>query len=247
MRKGFNLKIVTEKLVAGIQSFMGDKNIAVIGVSGGVDSALAVALLVLALGKDRVLGLILPYGTQSDINDAIAVCKKFDIDYKIMNIKESVDGGAREYKKVFGIEPDALSLGNLKARTRMEFQYLVAGMIGHARVVGTTNASEYFIGYYTKFGDGGIDFEPLLELLKSGVYALAKHLGVPDCVLKKDPSAGLWPDQTDEKEMGFTYTQLETYLTGDRKSLSDDIIQRISYLHSISEHKRNLPPHIKLF
>jgi NAD+ synthase len=134
-----------------------------------------------------------------------------------------------------------LALANLKPRLRMTTLYHVANRLNYL-VAGTGNRSEISIGYYTKYGDGGVDLLPLGSLVKSEVRALARDLGVPTRIVDKPPSAGLWLGQTDEGEMGFTYAELEEYLRGGPDSLVPATVMKIERLVRASEHKRQMPP-----
>jgi len=130
---------------------------------------------------------------------------------------------------------------NIKPRLRMTTLYFMANSLNYM-VVGTGNRSEITLGYYTKYGDGGVDLLPIGGLLKSEVRALARELDVPAAIIDKPPSAGLWIGQTDEAEMGFTYDALEQYLSGGRSAVTPAIADRIEQLRRASEHKRAMPP-----
>jgi NAD+ synthase len=132
-------------------------------------------------------------------------------------------------------------IANVKPRLRMTTLYFVANSLNYL-VAGTGNRCEIAIGYYTKYGDGGVDLLPIGHLLKSQVRVLARQLGVPEAVITRTPSAGLWPGQTDEAEMGFTYDDLERYLVEGPESLAPALALRIERLIRASEHKRSLPP-----
>jgi len=132
-----------------------------------------------------------------------------------------------------------LALANIKPRLRMTALYYVANRFNYL-VAGTENRSELTVGYFTKYGDGGADILPIANLVKSQVYELARFLGVPEKILRRTPSAGLWAGQIDEAEMGLTYEQLDRYiLTGEAPR---HVKERIEHLHRISEHKRQRPP-----
>ena len=130
---------------------------------------------------------------------------------------------------------------NVKPRLRMTSLYFLANSLNYL-VAGTGNRSEITLGYYTKYGDGGVDLLPIGGLLKSEVRALARELGVPARVIEKPPTAGLWVGQTDEDEMGFTYDALEQYLKNGRAAVGDAVADRIEALRAASDHKRDLPP-----
>ena len=130
---------------------------------------------------------------------------------------------------------------NTKPRLRMTSLYFLANSLNYL-VAGTGNRSEITLGYYTKYGDGGVDVLPIGGLLKSEVRALARELGVPEPVITKPPTAGLWVGQTDEAEMGFSYDALETYLADGPSAVPADVAARIAQLQKASDHKRALPP-----
>jgi len=129
----------------------------------------------------------------------------------------------------------------VKPRLRMTSLYFVANSLNYL-VAGTGNRSELAIGYFTKYGDGGVDMLPIGRLLKSQVQALARELGVPAPIIDKAPSAGLWLGQTDEAEMGFSYADLEKYLSSGPAAVADDLAARIGRLERVSDHKRALAP-----
>jgi len=187
---------------------------ALIGVSGGIDSALSLTLLVKALPAQQVTPLLLPYGDQ-DMADAQEICvwNGFSVeDWQEINIQPIVDQAAQ----VLGVEAegeDQLRLGNLMARARMMVLFDTAKKLG-ALVVGTENKSENLLGYFTRFGDEASDLEPLAHLYKTQVLQLANELQLPGKFLSKPPSAGLWADQTDEQELGFSYDEADKILIG---------------------------------
>ncbi|NJE85865.1 NAD+ synthase [Thermococcus sp. CX2] len=219
----------------------------VVGVSGGIDSATTAYLAVKALGKDKVLGLIMPYYENGDVEDAKLVCKNLGIDYKLINIKPIVD----EFEKAVG-ELDVKSKGNIMARTRMILLYAYANSMNRL-VLGTSNRSELLTGYFTKWGDGASDYAPLINLYKTEVWELAKRLGVPEKIIQKKPTAGLWEGQTDEDELGISYRLLDEVLWRlvDLKMPKEDIaeelgisLEKVEYVELLvkrSEHKRRLP------
>lgn len=184
---------------------------AVIGVSGGVDSATSLALAVRALGAENVAPVILPYGAlgTQGVLDAMELVTKFGIPLTRIvkrDIKAAVEA-------IIAGEPgmDDVRRGNIMARVRMSILFDVAKK-QRGLVVGTENKSEHLLGYFTRFGDEASDIEPLRNIYKTGVYALAEHLGVTEAIRTKAPSADLWAGQTDEGEMGFSYADADRIL-----------------------------------
>lgn len=180
----------------------GKKN-AVIAVSGGIDSALSLSLLVKALPKEQIWPILLPYDRQdmSDAEDILDFWKIPVENRKVLNIASMVNAACKSLQ----IETtDKLRIGNVMARMRMiaVFDY---AKLKDALVVGTENKSEHYLGYFTRFGDEASDIEPLLTLYKTQVRQLAKALNLPEVFLQKAPSAGLWENQSDEQELGFSY------------------------------------------
>lgn len=211
----------------------------VLGVSGGVDSSLCAAILKNAVGRDRVHCIIMPINSSdADTIDGLTLVKDLDLPYDIIDASETFEA----YKKVFtknGIELDRSTLGNLKARMRMSILYAVAQK-ERGLVVGTDNADERCVGYFTKYGDGACDILPIAYLVKAEVVEAAKIYGVKDHLAERVPTAGLYEGQTDEKEMGVSYKDLDAYVLG--KEINEDAKKRIQYLEKISAHKRNPIP-----
>ncbi len=181
----------------------------VIGVSGGVDSAVAASFCCRAVGPDRVLGLSLPSAVSSrqDTDDAAALCTALGMEHRIISIEPMLAG----FRTMPGFTESPYLLGNLMARIRMAVLYYHANR-DNRLVCGTSNRSEYMIGYCTKFGDNAADIQPILHLYKSDVYVMARELGVPGAIINKTPSAGLWPGQSDEGEIGLSYDEIDTAL-----------------------------------
>ena len=178
----------------------------VLGISGGVDSAVAAGLAAAALGAENVTGLWLPYHDESEKGDARAVVERFGIQSKDVSVAPMVDAYLAQAGKV-----DDVRRGNVCARARMIVLF-DQSKAAKAMVMGTGNKTELLLGYFTLFGDGACSIAPLADLYKGQVYLLAEALGVPDKIIAKTPSAGLWPGQTDEGEMGVSYFQLDRYL-----------------------------------
>jgi NAD+ synthase len=178
----------------------------VLGISGGVDSATAAALAASVLGPDNVTGVWLPYHDESDRGDAQAVVERFGINFKEIPIAPMADAYLAQAGEV-----DDVRRGNVCARARMIVLF-DQSKEANAMVMGTGNKTELLLGYFTLFGDAACSIAPLADLYKGQVYLLADALGVPANVIDKTPSAGLWPGQTDEGEMGVPYFQLDRYL-----------------------------------
>jgi len=223
----------------------------VVGLSGGVDSAVVARVAQLAMG-DAVLGVIMPAGSDPrDAQDARLVAKRFTLQVVEVDLSVAFDGliGIIQQALVSqpgdgapaAEEPRRLALANVKPRLRMTVLYAVANRLNYI-VAGTGNRSEIAIGYYTKYGDGGVDVLPLGALVKSEVYALARELDVPSGIVTKAPSAGLWRGQTDEGEMGFTYADLERFLREGPTAVAPAVRTRIESLVRASDHKRRMPP-----
>lgn len=221
------------KIIKAIQKFYKENNFkkAIIGISGGIDSAVVCALLVKALGKEKVIAVYLPNRNKTDYNDVKDLTKKLKLNLYEKDIGDAVDAIAKYFK-------NKLTIANITSRIRMVNLYAYANDFG-GFVCGTTNLSEYEIGYFTKFGDGACDFEPIIHLYKSQVYKLAHELNIPENIIDKDPSATLWPGQTDEKELGVTYDEIEKYLK--KQSISKESKLIIDKLVKNSYHKRRLP------
>ncbi|MBO8126350.1 MAG: NAD(+) synthase [Firmicutes bacterium] len=208
----------------------------VFGLSGGVDSAVVGALAKSAFGSNA-LGLILPCESQEqDEADARLIAEAMGIVVQ----KYDLTPAYQKFREIFAdLSPSKLALANLKARLRMSALYLVANERNYL-VVGTSNKSEIAVGYFTKWGDSACDLRPLAELTKTQVRELARFLGVPEKIIAKPPSAGLWPGQTDEAELGVTYAEIDAYLSG--RELPEETLLRIRRLEEKSQHKRTFPP-----
>lgn len=190
----------------------------VLGLSGGIDSSVALYLATKALGNNRVLGLILPdkkVSQQNDIDDAIELSQKVGINYHIIDITEI------KQKYIDRLPKEKISIGNLTARIRMNFIYYYAN-IEHKLVLGTSDKSELMIGYFTKFGDGAADILPLADIYKTEVRKLAKYLNLPKKILLKKSSPSLWKDQTAEDEIGMEYEKIDTILKNLAENISEN-------------------------
>ena len=214
-------------------------NTYVLGVSGGVDSSLCAALARNAVGKERLHCLIIPIdSSKEDVDDALTLVKDLDSKYDIIDASETFHSYLRDFEKS-GMSFDRSTLGNLKARMRMSILYAVA-QAERGLVIGTDNADERCVGYFTKYGDGACDILPIAHLVKAEVVEASKILGIRTSLAERVPTAGLYEGQTDEKEMGVSYKDLDDYVLG--KEVNETAKKRIQYLEKISEHKRNPIP-----
>ncbi len=181
----------------------------VVGISGGLDSAVAAALSVKAAGPERVIGVSMPAasGSTQDIKDAETLCATLGIEL----LSVPLDGIMDAFSAAPHITLTPLLSGNIAARLRMTILYNIAAAKGYL-VCGTSNKTEYLIGYSTKWGDGAADIQPLLHLYKKDVYTIARELEIPEAILNKAPSAGFYEGQTDEGELGISYRELDAAL-----------------------------------
>ncbi len=214
----------------------------VVGVSGGIDSAV-VAYLIKRAFPENSLGVIMPCKSSAvDKKDALLVIEGCTLKHIEIDLTETHDGLFSIIKNQISKEDwstsnETLNDANLRARLRMSTLYSLATNYNYL-VVGTDNAAEWHTGYFTKYGDGGVDLVPLVHLTKTEVREMAYHLGVPKAVIEKAPSAGLWEGQTDENEMGTTYQVIDQFLKGEQVAQTD--LEIINKLHQRSAHKRQL-------
>lgn len=227
----------------------------VIGLSGGIDSSVAAALCVKALGKDKVLGIIMPtnFTPKEDMEDALELASNLGIETRIIPI----DGVCDAFIKVLGFDPNnsrvRIPIANLRARIRMIILYFYAN-INNYLVVGTSDKSEYLIGYFTKYGDGAADFFPIRHLFKTQVREIASYLGIPDRILKKPSSPQLYPGHKLTDELPINYPILDSIIVKlfEEKMPADkvseelgvpiEIVRDILVRHARTEHKRRSPP-----
>jgi NAD+ synthase len=214
---------------------------AVLGLSGGIDSAVVSGLCAKAVGPENVLGIAMPaHSLPADIEHARLAAKTWGIEYREIDLSGIYDA----YIEILP-EGSQLANANIKPRLRMITLYHHANTLNRM-VVGTGNRSELEVGYYTKYGDGGVDILPIAGLLKVEVRELAREIGVPQVIIDRAPSAGLWEGQTDESELGITYEQLDRTLTaieaGDTSEIDPGVLERVQTLNRVSEHKRKLAP-----
>jgi len=208
---------------------------AILGISGGIDSAVVATLAVKALGKDKVFALIMPTGVTKpkDTHDAMTLANTLGIDSKMIALKPIIDA----FRTTLKVEQRPL--GNLMARIRMTLLYYHANQ-RNLLVLGTGNKTEIAVGYSTKWGDAACDLLPIGDLYKTEVRELARYLKVPKSICDKAPSAGLWPGQTDEGEMGVTYEELDAMLE------SGKLNKRVKKMVKASAHKREGPAVFKV-
>jgi NAD+ synthase len=217
-----------------------------LGLSGGIDSAVVAGLASRALGPERVTGVIMPaYSQQEDIDDAWLVARHFGMDPLQIDLSTA-------FETMVGTLPQGsdMAVANIKPRLRMITLYHIANTNG-LLVSGTGNKSELMVGYFTKYGDGGVDLLPLGSLYKHQVRQLARAIGVPERIVERPPSAGLWAGQTDEDEMGITYEELDGILeaieeNGDLSRFDPTRVQRVRSMIASSAHKRTMPPLFEL-
>lgn len=210
----------------------------VVGVSGGKDSSVVAALLVEALGKENVIGVLMPKGEQFDIDVSIALCEFLDIKYYTVNINDAYNGLMKELEKS-GVPVTTQAVTNLPPRIRMSTVYAVSQSV-NGRVANTCNLSEDWVGYSTRYGDSVGDFSPLSKLTVQEVKAVGRALGLPAIFVDKVPIDGLC-GKTDEDNLGFTYETLDRYI---REGICEDeeTKARIDRLHRINQFKLELMP-----
>ncbi|NOZ58923.1 MAG: NAD+ synthase [Euryarchaeota archaeon] len=227
----------------------------VIGISGGVDSALTAALAREALG-DKLLALIMPergVTREEDVRDAEELASELGIEYHVVEISESVAQVLNSFPlDAFPEERRKLAVANIKPRLRMLNLYLAANL-SNRLVIGTGNRTELLLGYFTKYGDGGVDLLPIGGLYKTQVRALAGHVGIPERIIRKTPSAGLWRGQEDEAELGMSYSELDRILhalyeerlspeqAAERLGVGVEKVRAVEARVKANEHKRRMP------
>ena len=244
--ENFNAEAEIEHIVAWIRDWFennGPKANAVIGISGGKDSSIVAALLVKALGKERVVGVLMPNGEQKDIADSKKVVEVLGIKHFIVNINPAVEG---EYEalKAAGVEIGKDAIINTPPRIRMTTLYAIAQSLPEGgRVTKTCNRSEDWVGYSTKYGDAAGDFSPCSDYLVCEMLQIGDALGLPKELIHKTPSDGL-SGMSDEDKLGFTYATLDHYvLTGEIEDQATK--EKIDRLHRLNLHKLQTIPMYK--
>jgi NAD+ synthase len=230
---------------------------AIIAVSGGIDSALTLSLTAKALGPERVRAVTMPerdITPERDIMDVMRITDLYDVTCDVVEITptlEALNGALPLYDP-----SDRLANGNLRPRVRMMVSYHYANTLNRI-VIGSSNKTELLTGYFTKYGDGGVDLLPMGDLYKCQVRQLASHMGVPQEIIDKTPTAGLWPGQSDEGEMGASYDDIDLILWGHEKGFSTkeialgidadpSLVESILARVERTEHKRRLPLLLRL-
>jgi len=247
MRK-LDYEKLTSDIIEWIKNYVDSANCkgVVLGLSGGIDSATTAALSVKALGKENVAGLGLPIESlPQDLEDGILIAKHLGIKLLICDLTSTY----KEFLKALpiGLESNLLAMANIKPRLRMTMVYYTGQALGGYLVGGTGNRSEIAIGYFTKYGDGGVDFEPLGSLYKCEVREVARVLGIPEKIVVRPPSAGLWEGQTDEGEIGITYDEIDEILYRIDHNLSlsglnQENVEKVKKMIKVAAHKNKMPP-----
>jgi|TARA_B100002003_G_C14122689_1_gene540056 NAD+ synthase len=240
------LKEIHEKLVKGIKDYFSESNIgiAVIGLSGGLDSSLSAKLVVDAIGKANVHGILMPVkglSNEENVKDTIELCKLLGINHTLLYINDFV----KEFEKLNW--QSKVAKINTAARARAAILYHYANT-HKALVIGTSNKTEILLGYFTKYGDGAVDIEVLSSLFKTEEIELAKYLGIPQKIVDKTPTAELYHGQTDEDELGGTYAEIDKILKKleDKEQVDGELAEKILKRIKDNEHKSKMPYFVRL-
>lgn len=238
MRNGFDAEFEIKNIVDDIRHYFvangGADTKAIIGISGGKDSTIAAALLVRALGNDRVIGVLMPDGNQKDIDDAREVCEYLHIKNYTINIKYTTASFIEDIERNSDLLPNAQVYTNMPARVRMVTLYNIAAMVG-GRVINTGNKSEAFVGYTTKYGDLAGDYAVLRDYYVTEIYKIGEALKLPEHLVRKAPADGM-SGKTDADNMGFSYELLDDYLMNGVVP-SADVLKNITDRHMRNRHK----------
>ena len=244
---------ITKKIQTGLVQKCNDNNKdgVIIGLSGGIDSAVLAYLCANSI-KAKTLALVMPdskISPNDETEDAIKIVDALELNYKLLDINSI----HKEYYNV--LEPNDLSLGNLRARIRKNILYYYANS-KNLLVLGSSDKSEFNIGYFTKFGDGAADLLPIVSLYKTQVREIAKELGVPTNIITKKSSPNLWPNHVAETEIGATYEEIDCILycildkkmsineTINQTKIENETVEKIYQLYKKSEHKRITPDYL---
>ncbi|MFX1567882.1 MAG: NAD+ synthase [Promethearchaeota archaeon] len=250
--RSIDYKQITTEIQNWIKNYINSAQVdgIVVGLSGGIDSAVTSSLCVKSIGKDKVIGLGLPCSSiPQDLKDAEKMAKLLGIKFIRIELTSIYDEFIKVTEPLF--KSSLIAKANLKPRLRMMAVYFVGQSFGKFLVAGTSNRTELAIGYFTKYGDGGVDFEPIGELYKCEVREIAKLLHVPEEIIKKPPSAGLWEGQTDEDDIGLTYDVLDEIIFRidneyDLKDLNQEDVDRVKKMMNFALHKNKMPPSFRL-
>lgn len=238
MKENFNASKECENIIKWIREYLKNQPSAkgaIIGISGGKDSLVAAKLLVEALGKERVFGVLMPNGEQKDIDDSLRVVDILGINYKIVNIEKAYSGLLENIQEE-NLSSDAKI--NIPPKLRMTTLYALGASM-HYRVCGTGNKSEGFVGYTTKWGDNAYDFNPIGDLTTEEVITVGDSLGLPYELVHKTPTDGL-SGQSDEEKLGFSYRQINDYI--EKGSSGDkEVDEKIKLKNEYNKHKSELP------
>ncbi|MFX1329684.1 MAG: NAD+ synthase [Promethearchaeota archaeon] len=250
--RNLNYKKVISEIQNWIKDYVTSANVegVVLGISGGIDSAVTAALCVNALNKQNVIGLGLPCSSvPQDLDDAKKVVKILGIKFIKIELSNIYNEIIRITSPLF--KSNKIAIANLKPRLRMVATYFASQSLGKNLVVGTSNRTELAVGYFTKYGDGGVDFEPIGGLYKCEVRKIAKILNIPEEIIKKPPSAGLWEGQTDEGEIGLTYDVLDEIIFRidnnlELDDLNRDDVHKVKKMMKSAHQKLVMPPYFKI-
>lgn len=247
-----NLKETEQKIIQFMTNYFEEAGVTkgIIGLSGGVDSSLVAYLAAEALGKENLIGVLLPYEKSS--RDSLIHGKIIADNLNIKSYKVDISPMVNAYFNNYERDANKLRQGNFMARMRMSVLYDLSAA-ENALVLGTSNKTELYLGYMTQYGDAACAFEPVGHLYKTEIWQLAKMLGVPPEIINKKPSADLWQDQTDEQELGITYKKadeilylfLEKQLSRSQiisRGFAEGEIEKVLNLMENSKFKRNMPP-----
>jgi len=244
-------KFITDQInVSGLRG-------AIVAVSGGIDSAVTLSLTAKALGRNRVRAITMPERDithEGDITDVMRLTEMLEVTCDTVDITPMIH--VMRPRLPLYASSDLISSGNISARVRMTIAYHYANVL-RSMVVGSTNKSEWLTGYFTKYGDGGVDLMPLADLYKTQIKQLASYLGIPQKIIDKTPTGGLWPGQSDEEELGIKYEVLDLILYGwergmdvadiaNELSVDPSTVKRVLERVRVNEHKRRLPLILRL-